>query len=78
MSISSFTASTSPSTAKKIDIPVYFFEGRYDINAPVSLVEDYFAVLEAPHKELIWFEHSGHSPWINERQKFVDELLKLL
>jgi pimeloyl-ACP methyl ester carboxylesterase len=63
---------------KKIDIPVYFFEGRYDINAPVSLVEDYFAVLEAPHKELIWFEHSGHSPWINERQKFVDELLKLL
>jgi pimeloyl-ACP methyl ester carboxylesterase len=63
--------------AVKIDVPVYFLEGRYDVNAPTVLVEEYFKLLESPHKELIWFEHSGHSPWINERDSFVDTLVNL-
>ena len=58
-----------------LEVPVYFFLGRYDLNAPVSLVEDYYKVVNAPHKEIIWFEHSGHSPWINERDKFVKEVI---
>jgi len=59
----------------KLEVPVYFFEGRNDINAPTSLVEEYFDVLACPERELVWFEHSGHSPWINENDKFVEELL---
>lgn len=59
---------------KKSEVPVYFFIGRHDINAPTSLVEDYYNKLEAPQKELIWFEKSGHSPWINESDKFINEL----
>ena len=62
----------------KLEAPVYFFLGKHDINAPISLVEDYMSVLDAPHKEIVWFEHSGHSPWINESSKFVDELLEVL
>lgn len=58
-----------------VDVPVYFFLGRYDINAPTSLVEEYMEVLDAPEKEIIWFENSGHNPWINESDKFVEELL---
>ncbi|HEY8405870.1 MAG TPA: alpha/beta hydrolase [Acholeplasma sp.] len=58
-----------------LDVPVYFFEGRYDINAPTELVEDYYEILTAPDKDLIWFEHSGHSPWINEPEKFITEVL---
>ncbi len=61
----------------KLDVPVYFFIGRHDINAPTSLVEDYFNMLDAPAKELVWFEHSGHSPWINESELFVSELLRI-
>ena len=57
-----------------LEVPIYFFEGRHDINAPTDLVETYYEGLEAPKKELIWFEHSGHSPWINESEKFVDEV----
>ncbi|NLI12763.1 alpha/beta fold hydrolase [Pelotomaculum propionicicum] len=45
--------------ASKLDVPVYFLVGRQDINAIASLVERYYNVLEAPHKELIWLE-SGH------------------
>lgn len=59
----------------RLNVPVYFFEGRHDINAPTSLVEEYFDVLVCPKKEIVWFDHSGHSPWINENNKFVDELL---
>lgn len=58
--------------APRLDVPVYFLEGRHDVNAPPYLVEDYVQTLEAPHNELIWFEHSGHSPWVEESQKVVD------
>ena len=59
----------------KLDVPVYFFLGRHDVNAPVGLVEEYERVLNAPDKGIIWFEHSGHSPWINERDKFIEEVM---
>lgn len=62
---------------KVLKVPVYFFLGKHDINAPTSLVEEYVNILEAPHKEIIWFEHSGHSPWINESQCFVEELVNV-
>lgn len=61
-----------------LDVPVYFFIGRHDINAPTALVEEYERILTAPEKKLIWFEHSGHSPWINERDKFAEEVLSCL
>lgn len=58
----------------KLDVPVYFFLGRHDVNAPTVLVEEYIQVLDAPDKGIVWFEHSGHSPWINEGAKFVKEV----
>lgn len=62
----------------RLDVPVYFFIGRRDVNAPPALAEEYFEVLEAPEKKLVWFEHSGHSPWINERELFAKEVLTCL
>jgi pimeloyl-ACP methyl ester carboxylesterase len=59
----------------KLDVPVYFFLGRHDVNAPPALVEEYAQALDAPDKGIVWFEHSGHSPWINEPAKFVREVL---
>ena len=59
----------------KLDVPVYFFLGRYDVNAPTVLAEEYMQVLDAPDKKIVWFEHSGHSPWINERAIFIREVL---
>ena len=63
------------SQAIKLDVPVYFMEGRHDIDAPPALSEEYFNVLKAPDKKFMWFEHSGHSPWINERDKFVNLMI---
>jgi pimeloyl-ACP methyl ester carboxylesterase len=58
----------------KLDVPMYFFIGKHDLNSPTALAEDYYRVLEAPEKEWLWFENSGHSPWINEKERFVKEL----
>jgi pimeloyl-ACP methyl ester carboxylesterase len=54
----------------KLDVPVYFMEGRYDYKAPFELAEKYYNVLEAPKKEFIWFDKSGHSPCYKEAAKF--------
>jgi len=61
----------------ELDVPVYFLIGRHDINAPTYLVEDYFKQLQAPDKKLIWFENSGHSPWINENGLFCETTAEL-
>lgn len=61
----------------RVDVPTYFFLGRHDINAPTALAQEYLESLKAPRKGLIWFEHSGHSPWINESEKFAEELLRV-
>jgi pimeloyl-ACP methyl ester carboxylesterase len=45
--------------AARLDVPVYFLVGRRDVNAMASLVERYYNLLDAPHKELIWLE-AGH------------------
>jgi pimeloyl-ACP methyl ester carboxylesterase len=61
--------------AARLDVPVYLLKGRYDVNAPTVLTEEYYQMLAAPHKELVWFEHSGHNPWISELARFVDVMV---
>jgi pimeloyl-ACP methyl ester carboxylesterase len=61
--------------AAQLEVPVYFLIGRHDVNAPPQLTEEYYQLLDAPHKELIWFEHSGHNPWVHESARFVDVMV---
>jgi pimeloyl-ACP methyl ester carboxylesterase len=60
--------------APKLDVPVYLFAGRYDVNAMYTIVEEYYNVLEAPHKELIWLE-GGHGLGGDNLQQFVDVMI---
>jgi pimeloyl-ACP methyl ester carboxylesterase len=46
--------------AVRLDLPVYIVLGRHDMNNPSQVPEEYFNLLEAPKKELIFFENSGH------------------
>jgi len=62
-----------------IDIPVYFFAGRYDYKTPSILVEDYYRVLEAPEgKEMIWFENSAHALIFEEKEMFHSEMINVV
>jgi pimeloyl-ACP methyl ester carboxylesterase len=57
--------------AVKLDVPVYIFAGRDDVNAMSSLVEGYYNILQAPHKQLIWLE-GGHGLGDENLAQFVD------
>ena len=61
-------------SAAKLDLPVYLLVGRADVNAMASLAERYYTVLQAPHKELIWFK-SGHSFTDADTDQFVDVMV---
>jgi pimeloyl-ACP methyl ester carboxylesterase len=45
-------------------------QGRHDQVAPLSAAERYAHLLEAPHKQLVWFEHSAHMPHLEEPGRF--------
>jgi pimeloyl-ACP methyl ester carboxylesterase len=57
--------------APKLEVPVYIFVGRNDVNAMYTLVEEYYNLLEAPHKELIWLE-GGHGLGGDNVRQFID------
>jgi pimeloyl-ACP methyl ester carboxylesterase len=59
----------------RLEVPVYFLVGRHDVNASIPLLLDYFSKLEAPAKEIVWFERSGHTPWSSEPELFVGEVV---
>lgn len=57
-------------TIEKIDIPVYFFLGRHDYQVASVVAEKFFHSIEAPKKELVWFEKSAHTACFEEAERF--------
>jgi pimeloyl-ACP methyl ester carboxylesterase len=45
----------------KINCPVFFFTGRRDYQTSFEITESYYNRLDAPLKDLFWFEHSAHA-----------------
>lgn len=60
--------------APRLDVPVYLFAGRNDVNAMYTIVEEYYNLLQAPHKELIWLE-GGHGLDGENLHQFIDVML---
>jgi pimeloyl-ACP methyl ester carboxylesterase len=53
-----------------LQMPVFFFLGRNDHWVPAEASVAYIDALRAPSKTLVWFEQSGHEPFIDEPAKF--------
>jgi pimeloyl-ACP methyl ester carboxylesterase len=61
-----------------LEMPAFFLLGRQDHWVPVPTSLTYFESLTAPRKELIWFEHSGHEPFVDEPGKFNSSVVDLI
>jgi pimeloyl-ACP methyl ester carboxylesterase len=48
-------------SASSLNCPVYFFVGRNDFQTNSEITARYYQQLDAPKKELFWFEKSAHS-----------------
>ncbi len=56
--------------ATHLELPVYIVLGRHDMNNPSPIPEEYFNLLEAPRKQLVYFEDSGHGMIWQEADRF--------
>ncbi len=61
---------------RKLDIPVYFFHGRYDYTCNYALAKDYLEKLQTPLKGFYTFENSAHSPLFEEPAKMLHIMQK--
>lgn len=50
----------------KLEIPVYFFSGKFDLTVNVNLSKAYLNKLQAPLKGFYTFNNSAHSPLFEE------------
>jgi pimeloyl-ACP methyl ester carboxylesterase len=61
-----------------VDVPVYFFVGKFDVVSPTVQVEHFYKGLEAKKgKKLVVFEHSAHCPMLEENEKYQDQLVDI-
>jgi hypothetical protein len=52
-------------------------QGRHDQVAPPAAAERYAELLEAPSKQLVWFERSAHMPHLEEPKRFRELLAQV-
>lgn len=64
------------STFRKFACPIIIFAGRHDHIVDSDVVAGWFAKVEAPLKQFVWFENSGHMPMTEEPGKFLVSLLR--
>ena len=64
--------------APALQMPAFFLLGRRDHFVPPQTSMAYIDALTAPSKQVVWFEQSGHEPFIDEPQKFNATMTELV
>jgi pimeloyl-ACP methyl ester carboxylesterase len=65
-------------TAKvpRLEIPVYFFSGNFDLTVNKDLSKEYLKKIDAPVKGFYTFNESAHSPMFEEPARLKEILIK--
>ena len=61
----------------RLEVPVVLVQGRLDQVAPGEATQRFASSLEAPNKQLVWFEKSAHTPHLEEPDRFRDVILRV-
>jgi pimeloyl-ACP methyl ester carboxylesterase len=69
-------AALLPAPGDSLDVPLFLFLGRDDLNTPSELASQYLKTLRAPLRDVVWFERSAHFPFFEEPQRFADQLAR--
>jgi pimeloyl-ACP methyl ester carboxylesterase len=64
--------------APAVHTPVFFFLGRKHRWVPAEISVAFIDALTAPSKTLVWFEESGHEPFMDEPAKFNAAMTELV
>ena len=61
-----------------LQMPVFFFIGRHDHQVAAETSAAYFDKLDAPSKQLVWFEESAHMPPFEQADLFNAKMVELV
>jgi pimeloyl-ACP methyl ester carboxylesterase len=61
-----------------LQIPVYFFTGRFDYTDPTQCTIRLFEKINAPVKKLVWFDRSAHFVFLEEPSRFATEMRRVM
>lgn len=61
---------------RTLDCPLLLFLGRHDYNVSSSLAAEWFERVQAPSKQLVWFEDSAHEVMNEEPGKTLVSLVR--
>lgn len=56
---------------KSLDCPLFLINARYDMSCVASISERWFLKVEAPLKQMVWLENSGHNGVFTEAEAFI-------
>ena len=59
-----------------LDLPIYFFSGRYDYTSNAAYARGYFDLILSPVKGFYTFAESAHSPLFEEPERAVEILTR--
>jgi proline iminopeptidase len=65
-------------TVPSLDVPVFFFLGRYDHHLDAETTVQYLDALQAPLKRVVWFENSAHNIPFEEPAAFTKSVIEAL
>jgi len=58
--------------ATKLEVPVYLAQGVHEARGRAELADEWFTMLDAPHKEMVLFDTSGHRPLFEQPDAFKE------
>jgi pimeloyl-ACP methyl ester carboxylesterase len=61
-----------------LQVPVYLVMGKYEARGRAVLAQEWYEILNAPTKDMIIFEHSGHRPLFEEPADFSEVMQHVL
>ena len=66
------------SEVSSLECPVVLFLGRHDFNVSSTVAAEWFEGVQAPAKQLVWFEHSAHEAFNEEPGRFLVSLVNVV
>lgn len=61
---------------RRLEVPVVFLLGRHDYTVPAPIADAWLKRVQAPSKQVVWFEHSAHLPMVEEPGRVFAALLQ--
>ena len=62
-------------TATDFDVPMYFVQGAHEAGGRAEVFDDWYPMIDAPDKDLVVFDTSGHRPLFEQPDEFVDYMV---